>query len=402
MRAWRSIAFALCILALFTALGFGAGALYGDRAAQAMQEMAAAAAGALQSPQPDAAGQAIDAMAKAAPADVQRGLPIVARYGYGDAGAPFESIRRFEGEAKTYGALLGLLLGCICAGVYIFNRLRQRAAMNRLCHYLQEIVDGRDTLALPENNESERSILQNQIYKTTVALHQYSMQLQRDKLALADSLSDISHQIKTPLTSLFVLCDLIEDAPEAQRLDFLQRMRAQLHRIEWMVKALLKMARLDAGAAGLKREHVEVDALIDRALAPMRTPMELKQQTLKLWGEKGLSFDGDFVWTAEALANILKNCVEHTPPGGRISVAYHRNPLYVEIVIADNGVGIDEQDLPNIFTRFYRGKNASDDSVGIGLAMAKAIIEQQGGSIEVRSIPGKGATFVVRLYAGAV
>ncbi len=251
-----------------------------------------------------------------------------------------------------------------------------------------------------DNAEGELSILKNEIYKTTTRLAEYNETLRREKVRLADAMSDISHQLKTPLTSMMVMADLLRDdsLPAGKREEFTARLLAQLERIQWLVSSLLKLSKLDVGTAGMKQETVRLKETVEKAAAPLRIPMELKEQRLVLEGPEEAVFQGDLSWTAEALLNVMKNCMEHTPPGGEVRVEWSDNPLYAQIRISDNGEGIDKADLPHIFTRFYRGKNASGDSVGIGLAMAKSILSQQHGEITVSSERGKGTAFRIRMY----
>jgi signal transduction histidine kinase len=241
------------------------------------------------------------------------------------------------------------------------------------------------------------------LYKVTVRLREQAELLQKEKIALSNLIADISHQIKTPLTSLGVLADLLaEDPPEEDRRAFVERLRAQLGRIQWLVAALLKLARLDAGTAAFKSEPVDVRRLIERALEPLQIPLEIKKQRLVIHGGEGASFTGDFNWSAEALTNVVKNCVEHTPEGGRIEITYSANALYAEIIVSDDGEGIASRDIPHIFNRFYRGENAGETSIGIGLALAKAILTAQGGDISVRSRAGGGTSFDIRVFRGVV
>jgi signal transduction histidine kinase len=236
-----------------------------------------------------------------------------------------------------------------------------------------------------------------------VRLREQAELLQKDKTALSNLIADISHQIKTPLTSLGVLADLLaEDPPEEDRRAFVERLRTQLGRIQWLVVALLKLARLDAGTAAFRSEPVALRELVRRALEPLQIPLEIKKQRLEVHGDDGANFIGDLNWSAEALTNVVKNCVEHTPEGGKIVIAYAANTLYAEITVSDDGKGIASADLPNIFNRFYRGENAGENSVGIGLALAKAIFNAQGGDITVHSQRGMGTTFEIRFFRGVV
>lgn len=276
-----------------------------------------------------------------------------------------------------------------------FTRWRYRQ-LARLASYLKRINSGDYALDVRDNTEGELSILKSEIYKTTVMLRERSALLLRDKAVLETALSDISHQLKTPLTSMLMMTDLLCDnnLPEHQRRAFTGRIRSQLERIQWLVSALLKLSRLDAKAVDFKQAHISVNALIEKASAPLLILMELKNQSLVI-KDGGMALSCDNNWTAEALLNILKNCVEHTPEGGEIMITCEANPLYTQLKITDSGSGIPKEDLPYIFKRFYRGKNAADDSIGIGLAMAAAIISEQGGTLDAQSTPG-GSVFTIR------
>lgn len=335
---------------------------------------------------------------------ISLGQQVLERYG----------LQELSGAQRGIGAglLLRLLLagvglvGLLCAGFVLLLVRYQRAVAAQvagLSAYLCQLDAGDYALDVRDNGEGSFSLLKNDLYKVTVRLREQAEMLQKDKTALSNLITDISHQIKTPLTSLGVLADLLaEDPPEADRRAFVERLRAQLGRIQWLVTALLKLARLDAGTAAFKSEPVEVRRLIERALEPLQIPLEIKKQHLEVHGDADASYTGDLNWSAEALTNVVKNCVEHTPEGGKIEIAYTTNALYAEITVSDNGEGIASADLPNIFNRFYRGTNAAQNSVGIGLALAKAIFTAQGGDITVRSQRGVGTSFAIRVFRGVV
>jgi signal transduction histidine kinase len=231
-------------------------------------------------------------------------------------------------------------------------------------------------------------------------LSEQSSYLEQDKVKLTNAISDISHQLKTPLTSMMVMADLLSSnqLDESKRAEFTQNIRVQLERIEWLVSSLLKLSKIDAGTVSFKKDQVSVRSLIERAVQPLLIPMDIKEQTLSVEGDDSVTFSGDGHWTAEALINILKNCVEHTSVGGQVSISFSETPLFTEIKVKDNGNGIPKEDLPYIFRRFYKGKNAGEDSVGIGLAMAYSIITSQQGDIEVRSEQGIGTEFHIKFY----
>ena len=300
---------------------------------------------------------------------------------------------------RTAGAVTFLSLLFVTVISLAFTKWRYEK-IAELSRYLKRISAGEYSLEIRDNAEGELSILKSEIYKVTVMLAEQANLLENDKRFLADSISNISHQLKTPITSMFVMTDLIRDEnlPQDKRLEFTQNINSQLERLQWLVSSLLKLSKIDAGTIEFKKEPVNVKCLITKATAHLLIPMEIKNQTLEISGDENVSFMGDLNWSSEAIANIVKNCVEHTPDGGMISISFRETSLFTLIYISDNGQGIDKEDLPYIFNRFYKGKNAHNDSIGIGLAMSKSIIESQGGSIEVSGKTDKGSHFIIKLY----
>ena len=270
----------------------------------------------------------------------------------------------------------------------------------KLSGHLQKISSGDYHLDVRDNYEGELSILKSHIYKVTRMLSEQGAVLHEDKAKLTNAISDISHQLKTPLTSMMVMADLLRDEnlDNGKRAVFTQNLQVQLKRMEWLVSSLLKLSKIDAGTIVFKKEKVLVYQLVQTAIQPLLIPMDIKMQSLDVKGDEKVAYMGDFNWTIEALINIIKNCVEHTVEGGNISILFSENPLFTEITISDNGNGISKEDLPYIFKRFYKGKNSSRDSVGIGLAMAHSIITSQQGDIEVTSQPGVGTKFQIKFY----
>lgn len=296
------------------------------------------------------------------------------------------------------GAGIVCLLGCLCIFavclIFTFNRYRKIA---KLADYLSQLTSGKPALDIRENVEGELSILKNEIYKATITMQEQAESLHKDKLELSTALSDISHQLKTPLTSLGIMADLLEDnnLPFDKRREFISSMRERLSKMEWLVLSLLKLARLDADAVTLKKISVSLSKLVEKALSPMLVPLEIKNQTYAITGEAA-SVICDPDWTVEAIGNIIKNAVENTPEGGHIELSYGTNPLYAYIIVRDSGPGIDKGDLPHLFKRFYRGKSANRDSVGIGLAMSLAILRRQGGDIGIAN--DSGSVFTLKFY----
>ncbi|MFW2504049.1 sensor histidine kinase [Clostridium diolis] len=277
---------------------------------------------------------------------------------------------------------------------------REYGELEKLSGYLRRICNGEYSLDIRDNEEGELSILKNEIYKVTLMLSKQGELLKKEKMQLADAISDISHQLKTPLTSMRVMSDLLSnnDLEAEKRIEFTNNIEMQLDRMQWLLTSLLKLSKIDAGTVSFKKDRVAVSELIRKSTEPLLIPIEIKNQTLVIEGGSNVSFIGDLYWTTEALINIIKNCIEHTGEDGRISIFFDENPLFTEIKILDNGSGIEKEDLPYIFKRFYKGKNAGEDSVGIGLAMAKSIVTSQNGDINVSSRKNEGTCFIIKFY----
>ena len=265
--------------------------------------------------------------------------------------------------------------------------------------YVYHSSEGREYEMKNKNQEGQIGLLKTEIMKMTTVLKEKVALLHSEKIFLNDTISDISHQLKTPMTSLMLLTDLMyNDLDKEKKIEFLDRTNAQLSRMDWLIKSMLKLSKLEAKVIDFKTEKVNINELIRRSISPLSVPMELKNISLNINGNKEASYIGDIEWSSEALGNIIKNCIEHTKEGGNLNISYEENPIYSEIVIKDNGEGIDKDDIPNIFKRFYKGKNSKSDSVGIGLAMAKSIIESQNGDIYVKSEKNKGTEFHITFH----
>ncbi len=305
--------------------------------------------------------------------------------------------------AFDYRAGIAALGMALCLGIsYFILTLRRYRALKRMAQYLARVYGGAPPLDIRDNREGELSILKNDLYKVTVTLYEQAEQLSRDKKFLADTLSDISHQLKTPLTSISVIAELIrnESMPHAKRMEFLTSMDIQLRRVEWLVESLLKLARIDADAIRFEIKPIKIRRLIEMACAPLIIAAELKEQELIIDCAHELIWAGDLKWTAEALTNVIKNCTEHTPNGGRILIRCEENALHTLITVSDTGGGAPPEDIPHIFERFYRGKNAAEGSVGVGLAMSRAILHSQNADISFRN-GAHGAVFTIKLYKKA-
>lgn len=300
-----------------------------------------------------------------------------------------------KGEEIGKGTLFLCVLFVL---IYLVNTYCRYRKISNLSADIDQILHGENQISLEQYSEGELGILQSEINKMTVRLREQQQNLQEDKVYLADSLADISHQIRTPLTSINLLVSLISDPDiseeRRQKLSF--DLYELLSRIEWLITALLKISKLDAGTIQFTKEIYSMEELLKKATAPLLVPMDLRDQSLQLSAEG--TFTGDLSWTCEAITNIIKNCMEHTPENGKIQVSGSSNALYSEIVIADNGCGILPEDLPHIFERFYKGKNSDEKSYGIGLALSRMIIVSQNGTVKAENQAAGGAKFTIRFY----
>ena len=294
--------------------------------------------------------------------------------------------------------ILPLITGAVLLAVFLFYTKKRYKRIEELNDYLIKVLSREEMPDILEQEEGELSILANNIYKAASTLKYQNEILSNDKKQLASAIADISHQMKTPLTSMMVMNDLLsgEEDP-AKRMEFLQTQSSQLTRMNWLIQTLLKLSKLDAGTIELKHEQVPAKELLTEVIKPFEIQFELRGISYKQ-DISDMSFTCDKNWMVEALQNIVKNCIEHMDDSGELMVTTLDTALFGQITITDTGCGIAREDIPHIFERFYKGKNAEKDSVGIGLALTKAIIEEQHGEIEVKSTEGIGSTFVIKLY----
>lgn len=307
--------------------------------------------------------------------------------------------------AGTAGVLLigpgaGILVFVLaaCYGAAFFGLTRNRyERIARMSEEIDLVLHDKECLYIAKEEEGELSILQNEIGKMTLRIREQNRALQKEKEHLADSLADIAHQLRTPLTSVNLIVSLLESHPkEDRRRELFMEMEDLLARVDSLITSLLKLSRLDAGIIVFQKETVEVKALIDTALRPLRISMDLHDISIRMEIPEGVCLQGDPDWLAQAVQNILKNCMESAGDHGRIEIVCEDTPLFTGIRIHDSGPGFDERELHCLFERFYRGMNTETSGYGIGLALCKSIITRQGGTIRARNDPRGGAVFQIR------
>ena len=284
--------------------------------------------------------------------------------------------------------------------IITFTYLKKRdRKIKQITEYINEIKNRKYDLDINENSEDELSNLKNELYKITVMLREESEISKKDKENIKMSVEDISHQLKTPLTSITIMLDNLKDNPnmdENTKQKFIFEISKQVEWINWLVISMLKLSKLDANVVQFYEEKINLKRFIDEIIKNLEIPIEIKNQQIVIEGNENASFIGDYKWQQEAVTNIIKNCIEHNKDNGNIFIKYEENTLFTKIIVRDEGEGISREDLKHIFERFYKGKNSSENSVGIGLALAKNIIEKNNGMISCKSELDKGTEFVIK------
>lgn len=283
--------------------------------------------------------------------------------------------------------------------IYIYQ-IKQK--IKNISYQVNQVLFEQKDIYVQKYQEGTLSILETEIVKLVNRLYEKNQLLSQDKVLLKQSLEDISHQMKTPLTSLNLIQERLKKADDKERIQLIkeQLIKEQqylLDRIEWLVSSLLKMAQIDACTVHFQKENINQNNFIQELIKPYEIQLELKNIDLQIDIENKDLKNIDIHWILESLSNILKNCIEHTYDNGKIQIVIKTNPLYQEIIIEDNGEEISKEDLPHLFERFYKGHNATKHSVGIGLALSKMIIEKQNGTIAVENIY-PGVRFTIHIY----
>lgn len=333
--------------------------------------------------------------------DYDNNSDILTSYGFADSDLSIlASLENQFHEQLLINIIIIVIFGAIIIlGIYLYN-LKNKRELDNLIKYLKELNRGNYNLQIDLNSEGTLSILKNEIYTTTIMLREKAEKELVDKQNLKDSLTNISHQLKTPLTSISLLVDNLcdEDVPASLQKEFLGDIKTQIDSINYLIIVLLKLSRFDANVITFKEEKINVKNLCIDVLKHIDALRDVKNITIHINGSNNVTFIGDYKWEFEALSNILKNCLEYTSENKNIYVSFKETNMFTEITIQDEGKGMSKEEKRRMFERFYKGENSSNNNFGIGMSLAKEIINKDNGKIKVDSTPGIGSTFKIRYY----
>lgn len=324
---------------------------------------------------------------------------ILEKYGYDDELSYIKELRENINKNLINTAVLIGIFGIASLSIFMRYVLIQEKELKEINEYIKEVNNKNYSLKIEDNKDGELSRLRNELYKTIVILREAAENSEEEKEKLSIAIADISHQLKTPLTSIRIMLDNISDNPDMPqeiREDFIQDISKQVEHMSSLVISLLKIAKFDAGTIKMENEEIDAKKLIDSVINNLAILIEIKEiEVITKIDEKAI-FIADYKWQQEALTNILKNAIEHSQPKSNIYIIVENTSIFLKIKIKDEGQGIEQKDLKHIFERFYRAKNCNEDSIGIGLSLAKTIIEQNNGYIKATSEVGKGTLFEIK------
>lgn len=293
-----------------------------------------------------------------------------------------------------------LVISIVIFLLIFFYDKKEKRELDKIIDYLKELNRGNYDLKIDLNSEGILSILKNEIYTTTVMLREMASREYLDKITLKENLANISHQLKTPLTSISILVDNLcdEEVDKKTEIEFLNDIKRQVDNINYLVIVLLKLSRFDANVITFKKDDINVKKLILECMKNLDVIREVKNINIHVSGANDVKFIGDYKWESEAISNILKNAIEHTLNGKFIYISFKDKSIYTEIIIEDEGLGMSEKEKNRIFERFYKGSSTNSNNFGIGLSLAKEIITKDNGKIIVKSEVNKGTKFIIRYY----
>lgn len=333
--------------------------------------------------------------------NIENGERLLRQYGtfLEDGSSVFAAQQRRTAALRWEVNSILVVLALVLAGVIFFYLGRRQVRIQGICNYMEELVRGNYGLDIQDNGDDELSGLKNEVYKLTIFFREQAGRAAANRRALADSVADISHQLKTPLTSVTVLVDNLVDNENMDadtRRRFLMEISAQLSGVSWLVATLLKLSRLDAGVVELENKPLQVKALAEDICSRLEMTAEWRQIRLCQEIPEEVEISGDAQWLTEAILNVVKNAVEHSEIGGRVELKAEQNDVYTLLTVHNWGEVISQEEQKHLFERFYRGQSAGKESVGIGLALAKEIIKQQNGYITVESGKEQGTIFYIK------
>lgn len=293
-----------------------------------------------------------------------------------------------------------LVISIVIFLLIFFYDKKEKRELDKIIDYLKELNRGNYDLKIDLNSEGILSILKNEIYTTTVMLREMASREYLDKITLKENLANISHQLKTPLTSISILVDNLcdEEVDKKTEIEFLNDIKRQVDNINYLVIVLLKLSRFDANVITFKKDDINVKKLILECMKNLDVIREVKNINIHVSGANDVKFIGDYKWECEAISNILKNAIEHTLNDKNIYISFKDKSIYTEIIIEDEGLGMSEKEKNRIFERFYKGSSTNSNNFGIGLSLAKEIITKDNGKIIVKSEVGEGTKFIIRYY----
>ena len=324
---------------------------------------------------------------------------VLSKYGYTNNISYIKELENSMNTSLKINIAIIVALGVIAIIVALIYTSKRDKSLREINKYLDKVNNGNYELKIEENGEDEISRLRNELYKTTILLRESAENSEKEKTNLSNSLADISHQLKTPLTSIRIMLDNIEENPnmdEKTRNEFIEEISRQIDWISSLVVSLLKLAKFDAGSIVMQDKDINVKKLIDNVINNLAIMIDIKNIKIDEKIDEDVILRADYNWQLEALTNIIKNCIEHSKEDSKIKIEVENNSIFVKIKITDEGEGIAKEDISHIFERFYKSKQASENSIGIGLSLAKTIIEKENGYIKVDSELGKGTTFEIK------
>ncbi len=324
---------------------------------------------------------------------------ILEKYGYTQNTVAIEEISKERSSFIKIDIAIIIAGGIAVTIVLLSYNKKREEKISDINSYIGKVNSGNYELKIEENGEDELTKLRNELYKTTVLLRETAENSEKEKTNLSNSLTDISHQLKTPLTSIRIMIDNIQNNPdmdEKTRNEFIEDISKQIDWISSLVISLLKLAKFDAGSIVMRDEEINVKKLIQNIISNLAILIDIKDIKIEENISEQITLFADYNWQLEALTNIIKNCIEHSFDGGKIKIEAESNSVFTKIIITDEGEGIGKNDLNRIFERFYKSAKSSENSIGIGLALAKTIIEKERGYIKVESEVGKGTKFEIK------